>query len=332
MSNTIYRLAEPAEQQQVLDFINEHFDWRLPLVNRPEWFAHYYTQPDKLQFAIAEEDGQWLSVAGYILANQSEAPDIWVSVWVAVKGHNGVGLELMNALPQLVGARVVACNNIRKKTCNFYRFLGWSAERMPHYYRLADKSAYSLAKISQKVILPVSGDLTLTEVSEAELELLGLPESDHTPAKDLWYLKRRYFHFPHLTYHVWAAKEGSSLLAYLVTRTVSSGEQGEIPVVRIVDFLGKDKVLPRLGKALDGLISASGAEYLDCYNVGIPAEVWAAAGLNERVEKDANIIPNYLTPPLYENTDYYYFTNLPEGFTMFKADGDQDRPNLGCDN
>ena len=38
-----------------------------------------------------------------------------------------------------------------------------------------------------------------------------------------------------------------------------------------------------------------------------------------------------LTPPLRQNTEYYYFTNQPDGFVLFKADGDQDRPNLPCD-
>ena len=54
----------------------------------------------------------------------------------------------------------------------------------------------------------------------------------------------------------------------------------------------------------------------------------AAAGFSERREGDGTVIPNYLTPPLRENTEYYYFTNRPEGFVLFKADGDQDRPNL----
>ena len=52
------------------------------------------------------------------------------------------------------------------------------------------------------------------------------------------------------------------------------------------------------------------------------------AGFTERVEGDGCIIPNYLTPPVHENTEYYYFTNKPESFVLFKADGDQDRPNL----
>lgn len=340
-SEPTFRLAEYPEREAILTFINDHFDWKLPLVNRPEWFEYYYCGR-RLQFALAERDGRMVAVAGYILANSSSKPDIWVSVWVAAKGENGVGLELMDALPRLTGARVVACNNIRANTCVFYRFLGWTAQRLPHYYRLADKAcaaAYRLCRPAvpegadpaayRPVRLPAGGNLVLDRVSSpGRLCGLGLPPTDHTPRKDLGYLCRRYFAFPHVEYDVWSAHEAGRLLCYLVTRTVASGENGEIPVLRIVDFIGADAVLPRLGTAIDRLLQASGAEYADCYCAGIPAQVFAAAGFSERREGDGTVIPNYLTPPLRENTEYYYFTNRPEGFVLFKADGDQDRPNL----
>lgn len=336
-----FRLAEYPERERIVTFINDNFDWKLPLVNRTEWFEYYYCGT-RLQFALAERDGELLAVAGYILANNSATPDLWVSVWVAKKGENGVGLELMNAIPTLTNAKVVACNNIRANTCVFYRFLGWEAERIPHYYRLAPKANaadYHLCKPAvpedasanefKPAILPVLGDLTLDKVSTAvRLQGLGMPGTVHTPCKDIRYMARRYFAFPHLDYDVWSAHENGKLLAYLITRTVQSGEHGEIPVLRIVDFIGNDAVLPRLGLAIDHLLQQSGAEYADCYCAGIPAEVFAAAGFTERKEGDGTIIPNYLTPPLYDNTEYYYFTNKPENFVLFKADGDQDRPNL----
>lgn len=329
-----FRLALPGEEAQVVDFVNRNFDWKLPLVNRPEYFDFYYHNTESLQFAIAEENGEWLAVAGYILANRAQSPDLWVSVWVAVPGHNGVGLELMDALPRLTGARVVACNNIRPKTMAFYRFLGWHADRVPHYYRLAQQDTYRLARVQDPTILPAGGDLTLDTVSSVtRLQGLGLPPTSHTPKKDLWYLARRYYGFPHLAYQVYSVCEQGKLLAYLVTRTVDTAPDSadNVRALRIVDFIGKDEVLPRIGGAIDGLIQAAGAEYAECYCWGIPAEIFAQAGFCERKEDSCNIIPNYLTPPLYENTEYYFFTNQPEGFVLFKADGDQDRPNLPAD-
>ena len=142
MSETTFRLARLGEDAAIIDFINDNFDMRLPLLNRPELYHHYYAGRGGVpQFAVAEEDGRYVSAAGYILANTRRKPDIWVSVWVAAKGHNGVGLELMNALPGLLNADVVACNNIRPNTCTFYQFLGWRAERLPHYYRLGRQAA-----------------------------------------------------------------------------------------------------------------------------------------------------------------------------------------------
>ena len=147
MSDTTFRLARLGEDAAIIDFINANFDMRLPLLNRPELYHHYYAGRGGVpQFAVAEQDGEYVSAAGYILANTKRRPDIWVSVWVAAKSHNGVGLELMNALPGLLNADVVACNNIRPNTCTFYQFLGWKAERLPHYYRLGRRRAYYLAK------------------------------------------------------------------------------------------------------------------------------------------------------------------------------------------
>lgn len=333
MSETVFRLARFGEDQKIIAFINEHFDMHLPLINLPEFYKHYYVGRNGVpQFAIAEQDSEYLSVAGYILANTSRTPDVWVSVWVAAKGHNGVGLELMNALPELTHARVLACNNIRSNTCTFYQFLGWQAERMHHYYRLKapGPDGYRLALPLQPVILPVKGLLSLTKVTDpSELIPLGLPPTVHTPTKDIWYLRRRYFRYPHLNYDFWKAELNGKLVCYVVTRTVTAQETGCVPVVRLVDYIGPDEALPLLGSAFDRLLQSTGAEYIDCYNVGIPPQIWKAAGFCERLPDDGTIIPNYLTPPLRENTEYYYFTNAPERFVMFKADGDQDRPNLG---
>ncbi|MEG2931116.1 MAG: hypothetical protein RR825_04955 [Ruthenibacterium sp.] len=95
-----------------------------------------------------------------------------------------------------------------------------------------------------------------------------------------------------------------------------------------MDYVGAPERFASLGAALDELMRIADAEYADCYCYGIPAPVFACAGFTERAADDANILPNYLTPPLYENTEYYFFTSDADHFTMFKADGDQDRPNI----
>ncbi|MEG1381031.1 MAG: hypothetical protein RSC73_02205 [Ruthenibacterium sp.] len=316
-----FRLADAADKAIIKSFMDANWGAPHPLIQRDEFFNFYYQNGAGLQFAFAEEAGIPVALAGYIRANESETPDIWVSIWCAVKGRNGAGLELMAALPRLAHARCMACNNIRPNTMPFYTFLGYTAARLPHFYRLARLPVYQVAKVAHQMILPAGGRAVLTKVTdEAMLARVFHFDEVLRPAKDLWYLTRRYFHAPHQKYDVWTSD--SSLL---VTRTVPvNGTQ----VLRIVDYIGKPETFADLGGAISLLMQTVGAEYADCYCYGIDAQIFAAAGFCERTETDENIIPNYLTPPLYENTEYYFFTDTTKNFTMWKADGDQDRPNL----
>lgn len=325
-----FRLARPDEGPAVAAFLDAHWGEKHPLVHLPDFFDFYYRPfgPDgPLQFAFAEQDGAPVAIVGYIRANALETPDIWVSIWCAVKGHNGSGLELMAALPGLTNARVMACNNIRPRTMAFYTFLGYTAERLPHYYRLADKASYAVARVARRDILPAGGSavLRLLPDEDALRKCCYTPDPARRPYKDLWYLARRYFHYPRQRYDVWAVEECGAVQALLATRCIPVNGTC---VLRIVDYTGVPEAFSRLGAAVSRLMADCGAEYADCYCWGIPAQTMAEAGFCARTEDDLNIIPNYLTPPLCENTEYYFFTSEPAAFTMFKADGDQDRPNI----
>ena len=66
MSDTTFRLARLGEDAAIIDFINANFDMRLPLLNRPELYHHYYAGRGGVpQFAVAEQDGEYVSAAGY---------------------------------------------------------------------------------------------------------------------------------------------------------------------------------------------------------------------------------------------------------------------------
>lgn len=357
------RLARPDEAARIAAFLDEHWGEKHPLVHIPELFGFYYRPfgPDgPLQFAVAEQDGKLAAVAGYIRANRLDTPDIWVSILSAAKSATGSGLELLAAMRGLTHARQVACNNIRPRVMPLYRFAGFTTGRLAHYYRLADREAYQIARIANKTILPASGRAVL-RLLPTENDLLSCgytPDEAHRPYKDLWYLARRYYHYPFQKYDVWGVLESgagaaqttdtaetmgaaqttgtantagmaqtmeTAVTALLVTRCIPANGTC---VLRVVDYTGAPEAFSALGTAIDRLMAECGAEYADCYCAGIPEDAMAAAGFCARCEGDANILPNYLTPPLYENTDYYYFAWDPEDFTMFKADGDQDRPNL----
>ena len=316
-----FRLACRDDKSSIVRFLDEHWGARHPLVHLDDFFTYYYEDGDRLQFALCEAQGHIAALAGYIRANACEHPDIWISIWCADKSVSGAGMELLDALPRLCGARMAACNNIRPQVVSLYRFLGYEACRLPHYYRLADRSSYAVARIAQKTILPVADGPALLPVQDAcQLAQVYVSHPELRPFKDLWYLTRRYFSYPRQHYDLWHLN--GSLLA---TRTVPVNGTA---VLRIVDYVGLPEQFPEFGPGINRLMQQVGAEYADCYCAGISAAQMASAGFCQRTETDANILPNYLTPPLYENTEYYYSTTESDRFLLFKADGDQDRPNL----
>ena len=63
MSEVTFRLARLGEDQAIIDFINANFDMRLPLINRPELYHHYYAGRGGVpQFAVAGRRNAWFDV------------------------------------------------------------------------------------------------------------------------------------------------------------------------------------------------------------------------------------------------------------------------------
>lgn len=327
-SEYTFRLAVEADRAAIITFMNDHWGELHPIVNLPDFFAYYYDSGNgSLRFALAEQNGKLAAIAGFTPASQAEFPDIWVSLWVADKTAKGSGLELMAALPKLTGCRTLACNNIRPETRPFYEFLGYTTGRVGHFYRLADLPHYAVANIQHKNIPPVSGNATLQLLpTSAALRQSGfVPPADANPYKDMWHIERRYYAYPRQQHEVYGVilPGNASPAALLATRTIAVEEAC---VLRISDFIGNPSLLPQVGAAIAYLMEEKHAEYAELYCAGIDAQTLHGAGFVERLEEDENILPNYLTPPLYKNIDFYYFTSEPQNFTLFKADGDQDRP------
>lgn len=325
-----FRLAEKGEAAAVQAFVRRHWGAPHPLVELPEFFEYYYREQDGgLRFGLALQGDAIVAAAGFVPSCGGPQPDVWVSLWVADPAARGAGLELMEALPRLCGCRTLSCNNIRPETRPFYTFLGFETGRVGHFYRLAPRRTYRLAFAKQPVIPPVGGSAALRLLgSPAALRQSGfVPPEDANPYKDLAYIEKRYFHFPRRRYLVYAAGMPGggaprALLVGYVTEALGSS------ALRLVDYIGPADFLPEMGDAMDRLLAETGAEYADIYCAGIPPETLYAAGFCERIEVDGVIVPNYLTPPLRQNVEYYYFTSRPQHFVLMRADGDQDRPHV----
>ncbi len=329
---TIERLQE-RELEAFRLFCRENWPGEHPLIHNHTMFEYYYRDRDDggLNLAIAHgEDGTICGVCGYMKTNGRETPDIWMSYLLAKKGGApGLGFRLLGWIQQETRCRTIACNNIRANTRALYEFQGWHVADMTQYYRLnPQKENYTICNISTKKTQSVEeSEYQWSLLNKQELEALNFAAfAENKPYKDRSYLEKRYFDHPWLHYDVYAAREHGIVRALLVVRQIDSALGRAI---RVVDYIGNRDFAAGCGAGLDRLMQDCGADFCDWFAFGLDDETMARAGFCARTADDPNVIPLYLEPPKLENVTITMCTSDPDGYTMFRADGDQDRPNFG---
>ena len=235
---------------------------------------------------MCEIQGRIAALAGYIRANACEHPDIWISIWCADKSVSGAGMELLDALPAC-GARMAACNNIRPQVVSLYRFLGYEACRLPPITAL-------------RTVLPTR----LHALRKNDSACGRRPGS--LPVQDARQLAQVYVPHPELRPFRTCVPDAPLLFLSAALRPVAPewfssghthGSRQRTAVLRIVDYVGLPEQFPEFGPGINRLMQQVGAEYADCYCAGISAAQVGICRFRQRAETDANILPNYLTPP-----------------------------------
>ena len=101
-------------------------------------------------------------------------------------------------------------------------------------------------------------------------------------------------------------------------------------VLRIVDFIGDESELKHISIYLYKYLQENNLEYADFYCFGLAPFSLTSSAFDE-VDQDIEeiIIPNYFSPFTRKNIKINFFTNTKDlnNLKLFKADGDQDRPN-----
>lgn len=236
---------------------------------------------------------------------------------------------MIEYIEQITKARTLSCNNIRKKTGGIYDFLGYTVQDMIQWYRLnSDISDYTLCSISSyQPETIVSYKLNVQEVlSSRQLESFPfLSFTNNRPFKDYKYVEHRYFKYPWHTYKVyWLSSADKQALIILREITWQTAR-----MLRIVDFIGERDLIKQCGEFVGGLIKEQKAEFVDWFAFGVGEHEMKQAGFSRNTEANENIIPLYLSPLLMKQTGITIFVSEPRNYMMFRADGDQDRPNLG---
>lgn len=336
----ILRRAHLSDRDQILDFLRDHWNEDHVFVRHPELFDYHHVDGENVNFFIAVEKskGRIDAVLGYVQYSKETPADVCLALWKALRsgGDPMLGMRLLQALRDTLQPRTLSCCGINEKTIPIYHYLGYETGVLRQYFMLNERlSEYRIARVPLEYAAPAlpraSGAARLVEIPAAEemVDLLApnrCPDCpEHAPRKDAAYIRKRYFEHPVYLYHVYGIERADGCASVLFTREVHCRQSR---VLRIVDFIGDEEDIRLAGGALSDLLHGKGYEYIDFYLYGIENAVLVDAGFTLNDNLDELVIPNYFEPFEQRNVEINFFSSQMDHFTMFKADGDQDRPNL----
>ena len=328
------RLATYEDIPHIMQFIDEHWKKGHIMATNRTLFEFKHVDGEEVHYVIAEdtETGEIYGTLGYIMMNHSEHPDISTMMIKARKGsgHELLGDDMSKFLWNKLSVRYVASVGMNEKYARAVQVIeDDTVAMMKQYYRLSDQDEYRIADIRTKNIVPVRkcDNCLLQPIENMEqfLEYVSIQQlKELKPYRDEGYIRHRYFEHPYYRYNVYGIiNHGKKEAVFIGRENIANGAK----CFRIVDFYGDDNCLKQAGHPLDVLMTKNGYEYIDFCCYGMDDYVMRAAGFSEVKDED-NIIPQYFEPFEQRNKDIYIYSNHVKEVKMFKAFGDQDRPNI----
>lgn len=350
------RLARDDDRDRLIGFLRDHWRRDHVFVTAPQLFDWQYRGPEgRLNMILAETAGagpaagagandRVLGVLGFVTPGRFDAAlgerDILLALWKVREdlAPPGLGLRLLKQVQARFGPRMIAAIGISAMVEPIYRALGYRTAAMDHLavfnpdrraaLRLArgvPQGAFAAAPAapSHRIeALPRGAARAL----RAAVDRLGAAAM---PAKGWRYLEARFLDHPWYDYAVQGIFRADRLTAVIVWRRLDCAGAR---ILRIVDMLGDDGWVAEAAALLRPVLRREAAEYIDLVSVGVPASRLAQGGFVGPAGAEGMVLPNHFAPYVAQNVAVRYAARVFAAdcvpLRLFRADSDQDRPNL----
>lgn len=335
-----FRIASKSDVDTIMTFLKIQWGKNHILANDREFFIwqygnEQYGDDTTINFVLMEDKkGNLVGVNGFIAYAPLGERRYVSSAITKVKSDIKIpmaGVELIKKFKELVPANAYYSSGTNPKTMIPIgkKIFHYTTGILQQYYMLNStitefKVADLKEKISNKTFLKDDWKLEeLQSFNDISKNYDLQKQYNYQAYKSPEYIEKRYFQHPIYKYKAFALyKEDSTKYAgILIAREI---QVNSTKILRFVDYLGEINNLSGIGVSLQNLIIQAGYEYVDLVVGSIKEELLEGSGF--RLRKDEAVIPMYFEPFLRRNIEIWY-QKSKEDIIIFKADGDQDRPN-----
>ncbi|NND91445.1 MAG: hypothetical protein HKN42_11320 [Granulosicoccus sp.] len=352
----VIRFATAADLEPIRRFVQRHWHTEHIFVQKPELlqWQHDWTESAQspLSFVIAENEHQVLEgILGFLPYRRFDrsgcGTELSLAMWkVTAAAAPGTGVALLRHLIERLSPGLILVIGINQEVSDLYDILGFNTGVMTQSVLLnpewrGSRSLLANLPDPRDTVPPVTTDISARGISRCTYsqsarfrETVDSLGRRYAPVKTLDYLLGRYARHPYYEYGFMGLYEHSALTGILVWRSIDS--QGS-RLMRIVDFIGDFPAATdqraATGAALRSQANRHNAEYIELMSAGIDEDCLQQTGfLSTRRFPDLKI-PNYFEPFLDQPAEvrmaYQVLdTANSKAIRFFRADSDQDRPNL----
>ena len=336
------KICKEEDKEVLIDFIRKYWQKDHVFVKSEELlkFQHYNANKKEFSFVLGyntiskEIDGiVGLIPLSHFDPNLEIYNQTWGGIWKVRQDVDNdeigiLGLLLFEEFNKYSVKGGIGMSEIATK---FYKLMKYNTCTLSQYYILnANNRDFKIAVIPNIDNINIRTSLDSGYKIKKINNILNISETAikdrYWPRKSITYLFNRFQLHPFYLYTFYGIyDENKTLKTVFVLRAIVVNNS---KVLRIVDILGVLEGLKSIKKELVELLKKESAEYIDIMNFGIDSEVFMQLGFEQLDARSETIIPNYFEPFIQENILIHAGYKAQCKYVMFKADSDQDRPNL----
>jgi hypothetical protein len=320
------------ELPALMNFIDKYWRKDHVLASEKTVMDWYYRTDDGYNFILAQHEGEILAVLGYIDTDRfyTQTPkksELWLALWSVSEnaGVPGLGLRLILALKKLFPQRTVSVLGLSEDASKIYKLLGYQVKALDQLFIHNQQiNNYKLlhGSLPEYYCKPFGGKVfTLNDIEQLKIDAKQIVDCRH---RGMEYFIHRYWSNPFTDYKLFRI-EVENQIGYAIGRVVTAKGASAL---RIVDCYGQLQLLGQALSWFEQYIQHQHLEYMDIYLSSDKNITLQEYGFINRADCDANlVVPNYFDPFVFKNVDLQAAMEDGNNAPVFKADGDQERPN-----
>lgn len=327
-------IAKLSDTKNIMKFMNDVWKKDHILSRDKELFLHEFKNGENLNIIIAKDSkDSILGIFGFMYYNSNNIPDIAGSLWKVDPNIKEplLGFKLREYFKKNIKHDFFAAPGANIQTKPIYRVLKMDWNRMAHYYIAnSELKQFHIAKN------PLIKKIKTTDINSNIKKISNIDDIKDfnfscnekvVPRKDFNYIKNKFFNHPIRKYDIYILTNEDIIRNIFICRTAKTSTSS---VYRMVDFYGELDYINDIVGFLNQHIIEHTHEYLDFITFGLNNDLLIQAGFNNLdLDDNSTIIPNLFEPFTQKNSPIYCVSDKTDlEFRQFKADGDQDRPNL----